>query len=327
MGKTVMRRGMSVVCAAALAMLAVAGVDRAAAQDYPNRTIVMYNGFPAGTSPDIVSRHFANQLKILGGQTVIVENKVGANAMIAMQAAGRAKPDGYTLLFGPGASAATVQQKTLPFDADKDFVPIAAVIAFPFYLLVDPEKTPAKDVAELVALLRKKGTASYGAPNTLSNVGGALLVADAKLQGNAVQYKSTADVVRDLKAGFLDFAFIDAGFALSQMRSGNLRGLAVSMVKRAQNAPDLPTMKELGYQSFDFQGWLGVHAPAGIPAEAREKLETWLLKIATSEETKTFYKSVGAETFALSSREFAAFEKTETAAWKERAAIAKIEPQ
>jgi tripartite-type tricarboxylate transporter receptor subunit TctC len=247
--------------------------------------------------------------------------------MIAMEAVGRSKPDGYTILFGPGASAVAVQQKSLPFDPNKDFVPISAVVAFPFYLLVDPSKTPATSVAELIAILKKRDKVSYAAPNTLSNVGGALLSNVADLNAVAVQYKSTADAVRDLKAGLIDYAFIDAGLALAQMKSGELRGLAVSMTKRAQNAPDIPTMAELGFNGFDFHGWLGVHGPAGMPQEARDRLEKWIVDAARSDETAAFYKTLGAEKFALTSKEFADFEKNEFAAWRERAKIADLKVQ
>ncbi len=298
----------------------------AAAQDYPNKLIHVYMGFPAGTYLDIVTRHFTDRLQKLAGQTVVVENKVGAGSMIAMEAAARSKPDGYTIVFGPGASAAAVQFKSLPFDPVKDFVRIGAVVAFPFVLVVNPRTTPVNTVEELAAFLKKKDKVSYGAPNTLSLVGGALFSDARGLKAEPINYKSAADGIRDLNAGDIDFIFNDAGFAFAQMREGKLKGLAITFSKRSANAPDLPTMLESGFPGFDFHGWMGAYAPAGTPPDAVAKLEKWFLEIAKSEETTAFFKRIGAEPFALNAAEFTKWEDAEFAAWRDRAKIADIKP-
>lgn len=310
----------------ALAVLLLVGSAPAVAQDYPAKAIHIDMGYPAGTYLDIVTRHFATNLQRVVGKPVIVENRVGAGGMIAMAATAKAPPDGYNIHFGTGASAASVQFKQLAFDPVKDFTPIAAVVAFPFVLVVNPTQTQAKTVAEFVDHLKKKKDVKYGSPNALSLVGGALLTDAEKLDAVSVPYRSAADGIRDLISGDLDFIFNDAGFAYAMMREGKLRGLAVTLKQRSSNAPELPTMTELGYRNFDFHGWMGAYAPAGVPAPIVAKLEGWFLEIAKSAETAAFFRQIGADPFALSGREFAEWEAREFDAWKMRAKVANITP-
>jgi tripartite-type tricarboxylate transporter receptor subunit TctC len=303
-------------------------VDQSAcAQDYPNHLIRTYMGFPAGTYLDIVTRHFTDRLAQLSGQTVIVENKVGAGGMMAMEAGARAKPDGYTLVFGPGLSASVFQFKSLAFDPVKDFTRVSTIVAFPFVLLVNPRTTSATNVAELVQVLKTKSKVSYGAPNTLSLIAGALFANAEAIEATAVQYKSTADAVRDLNAGDLEFMFVDSGFALAQMRDGRLRGLAVTLPQRTPNAPDLPTMVEAGVPDVSFFGWMGVYLPTGAPPEAAAKLAHWLGEIDASEETRAFFQRIGADPFYKTPDEFTRFEAEEFKRWRERARLANVEAQ
>lgn len=314
----------NLIAASLFGVLAVPAMP-AAAQDYPNKPIHIYMGFPAGTYLDIVTRHFSERLQKLAGQPVVVENKVGAGGMIAMEATARSAPDGYTIHFGPGASAAVVQFKTLPFDPVKDFIPVAGVVAFPFVLVVNPKFTPANNVEELVAHLKKKEKVSYASPNTLSQVGGALFSDARGINSVSVPYKSAADGIRDLLSGDIDFIFNDAGFAYAMMREGKLKGLAVTLSQRSTNAPDLPTMTESGFKNFDFHGWMGVYAPAKTPASVVAKLEGWFLEIAKSDETTAFFKRIGADPFPRDAKEFAAWETKEFDAWKVRAKVANIQ--
>ena len=307
--------------------LLLACVAPALAEDYPNRLIRAYMGFPAGTYLDIVTRHFTDRLAQLCGQTVIVENKVGASGMMAMEAGARAKPDGYTLVFGPGLSASAFQFKSLAFDPVKDFTRVATIVAFPFVLLVNPRTTPVANVSELVAVLKTRPKVSYGAPNTLSLIAGALFARAEGIDAAAVQYKSTADAVRDLNAGDLEFMFADSGFALAQMRDGRLRGLAVTLPQRTPNAPDLPTMAESGVPDVSFFGWMGVYLPAGAPPEAAAKLARWLMEIDASEETQAFLRRIGADPFYKAPDDFTRFEEDEFARWQQRARLANVEAQ
>ena len=308
-------------------VLLISCATTALAQDYPNRLIQVYLGFPPGTSLDLVTRHFTERLAKISGQTVVVENKVGASGMIAMEAAVRSKPDGYTLVFGPGLAASAFQFKALPFDPVKDFARVASIVAFPFVLVVNPRTMPVSSVAELTAALKTKNKVSYGSPNTLSQVAGALYADAAGFAATSVQYKSMADAVRDVAAGDLEFMFSDAGFAFSQIRDGKLKGLAVTLPRRTPNAPDLPTMVEAGATNVNFYGWMGVYTPAGTPADAVRKLSQWLLEIADAEDTKKFFQRIGADPFAQTAEQFSAWEAEEFKRWEERAQIAKIERQ
>jgi tripartite-type tricarboxylate transporter receptor subunit TctC len=316
-----------VACLVSLAILLGAGTD-AGAQGYPNRLIRVYMGYPAGTYLDIVTRHFTQRLSQLSGQVVIVENKVGASGMMAMEAAARSKPDGYTLVFGPGLSASAFQYKSLPFDPVKDFTRVGAIVAFPFVLLVNPRTTPVNSVEELTEFLKKKlGKISYGAPNTLSLIAGSLFANAKGLDAAAVPYKSAADAIRDLNSGDLDFTFNDAGFALAQMREGRLRGLAVTLPHRAESAPDLPTMTEAGVPELSFYGWMGVYMPAGVAPEITNKLAGWLKEISDADDTKAFFRRIGADSFSLMPDEFTKFEQENFKEWEARARIAGIQPQ
>ncbi len=320
-----------------LGLLALAGVSALAlgispnnshAQEFPRGPIQVYLGFPAGTYLDIVTRFYTDRIAAKAGQPVIVDNRVGAGGMLAMGAAAKSKPDGQSLVFGPGLSASKVQFKSLPFDPVNDFIRVGTIVAFPFVLVVNPEKTDVKSVAELTAFLKSKGKqASFGSPNTLSLVAGALYATGVGLEPVSVPYRSAADAIRDLTAGEFPFMFSDSGFAFAQMKQGKLRGLAVTLPKRTPNAPDLPTMIEAGLPNFDFHGWMGVYAPAGTPKPVIDKLSGWVDEVARAEETAKFLSTLGADPFPLNSEQFTKFEADEFKAWEERAKIAKIEPQ
>jgi tripartite-type tricarboxylate transporter receptor subunit TctC len=142
-----------------------------------------------------------------------------------------------------------------------------------------------------------------------------------------VRYKSAADAIRDLNAGDLDFTFNDAGFALAQMREGRLRGLAVTLPHRTESAPDLPTMIEAGVPGFGFYGWMGVYMPAGVAPEITNKLAGWLKTISESDDTKAFFRRIGADSFSLMPDEFTKFEAENFKEWEARARIAGVQPQ
>lgn len=328
-GTSITRRKIAKVGAAVAGAFAL-GIshDRSFAQEFPRGPITVYLGFPAGTYLDIVTRYYTDRIAAKAGQAVVVENRVGAGGMLAMGAAAKARPDGQSLVFGPGLSASKVQFKSLPFDPVNDFIRIGTIVAFPFVLVVNPEKTDVKSVAELTAFLKQKGKqASFGSPNTLSLVAGALYTTGVGLEPVSVPYRSAADAIRDLTAGEFPFMFSDSGFAFSQMKTGKLRGLAVTLPKRTPNAPELPTMIESGLPNFDFHGWMGVYAPAGTPKPVIDKLSGWVDEVARAEETAKFLSTLGADPFPLNSEQFTKFEADEFKAWEERAKIAKIEPQ
>ncbi len=308
----------------AILLAIVTQVVPSLAQDYPSKPIQIFMGFPAGSGLDIVSRYYANHIQKMTGTTVVVQNRVGANGMIAMAAVAKSPPDGHTIVFGPGASAAHVVIKSLGFDPQKDLVPLGSLVAFPFFLVVDSAK-PYKTASELAAALKLKGKVSHASANSLSHVGGVLFAKDNGIDAAAVPYKSNNDVIRDILSGDLDYAFNEANSSLAMMREGKLRALGVTLQERSANAPDVPTMKELGYQDFGFHGFMAAYAPAGTPQPILAKLEKWVVEIGRSEETAAFYKKIGADKFSMTAAEFAAWEQTEFAAWKVRAKIANLE--
>jgi tripartite-type tricarboxylate transporter receptor subunit TctC len=230
-------------------VLIVAGavaLTAAQAQPYPNRRITMSVGFAAGSGADILARYYAAKLAEETGQVVVVENKPGANGIIAAQGVKQSKPDGYTLLFSPSAGMAGGKflYANLPYDPQKDFIIAAPLLDVAFALTVGAS-SPAKTVGELTALLKGKTNARYGTSNSTGIAASQVYKTLAGFQAQEVVYKTTSDSIGDLGDGPLDFSFIDGVFALSQQKAGKLRILATTSAKIA-GAPDVPTMREAG---------------------------------------------------------------------------------
>jgi len=288
----------------------------------------MYVGYAAGSGADLLARYLGQKLSEKAGRPVIVENKPGATATIAAEAASRAKPDGYTILLTGSSTHATGPWlfKKLPFDPIKDFTPITTVEKLAFVMMVDAG-TPATSVADLTAHLKRKGKTSYGTSNTTALAAGELYKSMAGLDTLRVNYKATQEGVRDLNAGLIDFMFIDAGFGLQQAKEGHLRALAVTSANRIEAAPDLPTMAESGFPGFDLTPWWGMYGPAGLPQPIRDKLERWFNEIIASEETKAFFARSGAEPFVGNAKVLADFQVEEIEKWGRIFRAAGVQPE
>jgi tripartite-type tricarboxylate transporter receptor subunit TctC len=311
-----------------LPALVVLTPNFARAQEYPAKEIHMYVGFAAGSGADLLARYVSTRLAQKAGKPVIVENKPGATATIAAQAAALAKPDGYTLLFTGSSTHATAPSlyKKLPFDPVKDFTPITTIQKLAFVLAVDP-KTPVKSVAELTAYLKQKGKSSYGTSNTTALAASEQYKSEAGLDTLRVNYKATQEGVRDLASGLIDFMFIDAGFALAQAKEGKLRVLATTTAERIEAAPDIPTMAESGFAGFELTPWWAVYGPAGLPQPIVDKVAGWLNEIVASDETKRFFAQTGAVPFKGNGKILHNFEIAEIAKWGKIFRAAGVEPE
>jgi tripartite-type tricarboxylate transporter receptor subunit TctC len=269
-------------------VLAVPALTTAQAESYPDRRITMLVGFSTGSGADIQARYYAAKLAELTGQTVIVENKAGANGIIAAQALKQAKPDGYTILFSPSAGMAGGKflYANLPYDAQKDFI-VAAPLHEIIFALAVSANSPAKNVADLTALLKKKPNARYGTSNSTAIAATQVYKTLMGFDAQQVAYKTTADAVGDLADGTLDFMFIDGVFGLSQQKAGKVRLLATTSGK-IDAAPDVPTMREAGVGKYSFTVWWMIMTPAGTPPDVVNKLNAIITKIAEMPETKTY---------------------------------------
>jgi tripartite-type tricarboxylate transporter receptor subunit TctC len=287
------------IIAPAFSLLAFAAP--ATADTYPSKPIRMLLGYPAGSGIDTVARQLAERLTKSLGQTVIIENKPGALSNIAAQATATATPDGYTILFTPNSApvANVYLFKKLPFDPENDFVPVATVATLGFVAVVNPEKTPVKNLQELTALIKKNpGKYSYGTGNATGQVVGALYTQLAGLDVLSVPYKGVPPAMTDLIGGRIDYVMADAPLAIPMIRSGRLKGLAVTNAKRVSALPDVPTMTESGLKEYDLSSWFGVYAPAKTPAPIVKLLEQHVRDAVSDKTLAAAWADVGVEAWA-----------------------------
>jgi tripartite-type tricarboxylate transporter receptor subunit TctC len=322
-----MLQGLAMAAAVALFPLSQA----AAQADYPNRQITVVLGLAAGGGADVLTRYFSDKLSQQVKQPVIVENKPGAIGNIAAEAVARARPDGYTILIAPNTSwsAAMHLFKKINFDPVKDFVPVATLLKLPFVLTTNPEKTPAKTVAELTTFLKAKGDkASFGSPTGTSLGASELYKSLTGVTAVQVPYRSMQQATTELGNGEIDFLFADATFIMEQVKTGKYRALAVTTEKRSSAIPDLPTMPEAGVTGFyEISAWFAAGLPAGTPPAIADKLNGIFQQILVTEETKKFLLNIYADPFPGSRQDMATFQAKEIAKWGEIVRLAKIEPQ
>ncbi len=312
------------------AVLCGAGLCPVQAQtDFPNRPITMVVPFTAGSTSDISARLVAQKITGPLGQTVVVENRPGANGQIAMQAVARAKPDGYTLVVGSVSSTVVpgVLQKTPPFDLLKDFAPVS-VIAGTTLVLLAAKDAPYNSVAELVAAAKKApGTLSYGNSAGLYRIAMEALNLQAGIDLAAIAYKGPAEAANDLVGGRLSVAPDSLGSATRLVQAGRTKALAVLSGKRNPALSDVPTMQELGYKDFDYNGWIGILAPAGTPASVLQKLNDEIAKAVLSDDAQKQYSAIALDPVIMGPREYTELLARETAKYARVIREARIEKQ
>jgi tripartite-type tricarboxylate transporter receptor subunit TctC len=325
-----MDRARRLLLAATAVGAAAAAAPSALADDYPQHEISAICPFAPGTGADIFIRFFADRLSRLSGQPVVVVNKPGAQGTVASLAVAKAKPDGYTLAITPASSTiATASHlfKQPPFDPIKDFEPITTLATVPFVLVVAPD-SPAKTVAELTALLKKKGaSANYGGSSNTGIVAAELYKKTAALKVTRVNYKSVVDILREMQAGQLDFTITDASWVKGQAAEGRLRPLAVTSVKRSGALPDVPTMQEAGVAGIDLTAWWAAFAPAGTPKPVVDKLSGWFNQILAMPDTKEFLAKIATDPMPGNPESLRKLLATDVGRWGEYVRLAEIPVQ
>ena len=273
-------------------------VAQTAASNYPQKPIRMIVPFTPGGSTDILARSIGQELSKAWGQSVIIENIAGAGGSIGADKAAKSPADGYTLLMGHIGTLAVNPSlyPKLPYNPVKDFAPVAWVARVPNVLVVNPN-VPAKNVQELVALAKSKpGQLSYGSGGNGSAAN--LATEYFKMQTETailhIPYRGTAPAVTDLMGGQIQMLFTGAPAVMGQVKSGQLRALAVSSPKRLDALPDLPTVAEAGYKNFEADQWYGVVAPAGTPRDIVLKLNQQINLALNSAELKKRLTTEGA---------------------------------
>jgi tripartite-type tricarboxylate transporter receptor subunit TctC len=251
------------------------------AQDYPARPIMILCGQPPGSGPDIMVRLYAEVIGKNVGQRVVVDNRAGAGGIVAASALTQAQPDGYTLLLALGGMHTIVPaMQRLPFDPIKDFEFITLLYASSGLLLV-PAASPAKSFGEFAAYVKSKpGGASYGTPGIGSpaHLMSAMLADRLGVPMTHIPYKGGGQIVVDLVAGRMDFAFISSVQANPHVQEGTVRALAVGGPKRMDWLPDVPTLADVGLADVAIQSWFGIAAPKDTPSAVTTRIRDELLK-------------------------------------------------
>jgi tripartite-type tricarboxylate transporter receptor subunit TctC len=299
------------------------------AQDYPSKDIHFICGFPAGTGADTIVRYYAEKLRPIINRTILVENRPGAGANIAIEYVAKSKPDGYTILVHGGSGLASNMHvyKKPPVPTVDAFQIFATINQQAFMLVVDAAK-PWKTVAELTAAMKQKGDkATYGTGAPASVVLGAIYKAAAGLPAVEVNYKQSADAFNDMLGGALDYAVMEPVFSTAQQRQGKLRILAVSSDRRLNAAPDLPTMLEAGIPGASMSLWWAAMVPAETPKPIIAQLNKWFDQVTATEETKKFLNGFASDPFIATPEEAQEKLRRDAKAWAEYMRIGKLEPQ
>jgi tripartite-type tricarboxylate transporter receptor subunit TctC len=304
-------------------------VGTSIAQNYPSRAIRMVVGFPPGGFTDILARQVAERLTASMGQQIVVDNRSGAAGIVGAEVVAKSKADGYTLLMGHNNSNAVAPSlyAKLPYDARKDFAPIALVGWGATVLVVHPS-VPARSVKEFIEVARQmKGrllVASSGVGSTQH-----LALERFKLatgtQMTHVPYKGSGPAVIDLIGGQVDANFDGLGVVLPFVKAGKLRALGVGLLQRAPQLPDVPTIDEQGLTGFESGSWFGMFAPAGTPRGVIDRWSSALRGLLASAEFSERIVSLGGQLAKSNTpEEFAAFVERDMGRWAKIIAQAKV---
>jgi tripartite-type tricarboxylate transporter receptor subunit TctC len=310
--------------AAAAAMFAAC----AFAQTYPTKTIRMVVHFPPGGPTDLVARAVGQKLTEAWGQQVIIDNRPGAGGIVGVENVVRAAPDGYTLLFATGGSMSVTPATgtKLPYNVFTDLAPISLVVINPQILVMHPS-VPANSVRELVKFAKSKpGQINYASvgPGSPQHLGMEMLKAMTGIDMTHIPYKGTAPAVTDLLGGQVSLMFNSMPSVLPYVRTGRLKGIAVSSAKRSAAAPDIPTVAEAGIPGFQYVTWYGLLAPAATPKDIIAKLNGEVVRALQDKEMAQRLLREGAEPAPGTPDALSKFMRAEYEQWKKTIIAAKL---
>ncbi len=277
--------------------LATGAAAQTGASAFPSRPIRLVDPFPPGSVVDVIGRLVAAQLQQAWGQPVIVDNRSGAGGTIGADAVAKAAPDGYTLLITTSSTHAIAPaiRKQMPYDAIKDFTPIALPVRGTVVVVVYPG-LPVHSLAELVRYAKDHpGKLSYGSAGigTISHFGGELFAARAGVDVLHVPYRGGAPAASDLAIGTVHIMFDSLGTQMPNIRAGKARPLAVMLPQRSPQLPDVPTVAEAGFASMEFATWIGMFGPAGMPKELVARIVEGLRQGLTTPDVREKLAALG----------------------------------
>ncbi len=321
------RHRRAILATGVLAALGLPPVRAAAA--FPDRPFRFVVPFPPGSGTDTSARYFATQLTELTGQTVVVENRPGANGFIGVRDALAAPADGSTVFIGSNSTLASnvALFKTLPYDPQRDFSPLSVLMRAPALILVPPQ-SPLRQLTDLI-------DAARAAPGTLNYAAGSpgyQLIAEqfnelARVDTAHVPFKGASEAVVAVASGTVDFGVAEVTSALELVRAGRVRALAVAAEQPSAALPDVPPAPAAGLPGMVAYLWVGAMAPAATPPDRVQALAGWFSRIVDMPQTREFYARLGAETMAAGPEAMRTFQADDIALWQRIVASAGVPRQ
>ena len=312
-----------------LAMLACAlTMAPAGAQQYPTKPVRIMVPYAPGGGTDILARLFAQRLTEAWGQSVVVENRPGADGVIGSEVIVNSPPDGHNLVLVVAAHLINPFVKArLPFDVVKDFTPVTLVSVSPWVVVVNPT-VPANNIRELIALAKAQpGKLVFGSSEPSSRLAGEQFKVQAGVDLLHVAYKGGSQIMTDLLGGHIQVGFTSVLTVLQHYKSGKLRVLGVGGRNRSPSMPDIPTVIEGGLPGYETSAWYGLYAPSATPADVVNKIQREIARIARLPDVRERLTQLGAEPVANTPEEFAAFGRSEYAKFERLVREAGMKPE
>ena len=311
------------------AALCLISAQAAASEPYPSKPIKMIVPFSAGSGTDQVARALSQAMSKLDDVVVVVDNRPGANGSIAAQAVSNAEPDGYTMLLTTNSTHAAAGHlyKNLPYDPVNDFTPVA-LLRKGYLIMVTRPDFPATTVAEFTALAKRDpGKLNFGSGSSSSRVSAEMYKQLSGADLTHVPYKSNPHALTDLMGGQTHVMFVDTSSAVSLVKNGKLRGLAVSGSRRLDILPELPTMQEAGIKDYEMSYWTAAYLPHGAPSQVTAHLGKLLEQAMNSSELKQLMDKTGTEVSFGDAETLKRFQAAETDKWAKIIVAAGIKPE
>ena len=298
--------------------LAVSITNISFAQSYPSKPIRLVVPFPPGGPNDLLARLIGQKLQERIGQLVIIDNKPGASTIIGVDAVVKSPADGYTLLLGSNSLALNrFLILKLPYDIDRDIAPVILLTKISNALVVHPS-LPVKDLKDFIAYAKlNPGKITYASTGngTATHLFGEMFANMTGIEMTHVPYKGTAPAVNDLLSGQVNAMFDSLTSVIPNVRAGKVRLIGLTNSKRATHAPEMPTLSELGLPDYEATGWFGIAAPAKVPSEIINKLNSEINAILETPEIATKLSQLGGEVVGGSPDDFKTFIQSEAKKW------------